>query len=202
MNVMRTSWKCKLFTILVLLATTTSCASIETIDVWKDESSSHRLGKVLVLAVSEPDFMQKHFENVLSVRLSSWGIEAVPANKVFLQPGMKLEREAVLAKVREMGIGNVLVARAVSKEEASGLYQGGVYRNPAGLYTGWYGFYSRSFVPSSAYDAEFFTVVTNIYEVSSEKLIWSQPSHRSVDEAIGRKRNHLKAPTAALCVVL
>jgi hypothetical protein len=148
MNVMRTSWKCKLFVILVLMATTTSCASIETINVWKDESSSHRLGKVLVLAVSEPDFMQEHFENVLSVRLSSWGIEAVTANEVFSQSGMKLERDAVLAKVRGTGIGNVLVARAVSKEEASGLYRGGVYRNPSGRYAGWYGFYSRLSSPA------------------------------------------------------
>jgi hypothetical protein len=143
----------------------------------------HLLGRVLVLAVSEPDFMQKHFENVLSVRLSSWGIEAVPADKVFSQFAIKLDREAVLEKVREMGIGNVLVARAVGKEEASGLYQGGVYRNPAGRYAGWYGFYSRSSVPSSAYDAEFFTVVTNIYEASSEKLIWSSLTRVKVEDS-------------------
>jgi hypothetical protein len=152
-------------------------------NVWKDQSSSHRLGKVLVLAVSELDFMQKHFENVLSVRLSSWGIEAVPAYKFFSQSATKLDRETVLEKVREMGIGNVLVARTVSKEDISVLYQGGVYRNPPGPYAGWYGFYSRSFVPGSAYDAEFFTVLTNIYEASSEKLIWSSLTRVKVEDS-------------------
>jgi hypothetical protein len=179
---MTISSKYVFFIAIVLMAVTASCATMETVNVWKDDNA-RRLGNVLVLAVSEPDFMQRHFENVISEQLASRGIEAVPANKVFSQSGSKLEREAVLAKVKELGIKNVLVVRAVSREEASRLYQGGVYRIPAGHYGGWYGFYSRGYVPGSAYDAEFFTVVTNIYEVSSEKLIWSSLTRVKVEDS-------------------
>ena len=175
---MRIAMKGSVVIILVLTAALTSCASIKTENVWKDEARAQRLQKVLVIAVAQLDFMQKHFENVLSERLASRGIEAIAANKVFPGSTAKLEREAVVAKVRELGVGSVLVARQVSKEEVSQLFPGGVYVVPTNYYNaGWYGFYSGGsvFVPISgtAYDAETFTLVTNIYEVSSEKLVWS-----------------------------
>ncbi|HTR44840.1 MAG TPA: hypothetical protein VMH06_03940, partial [Thermodesulfovibrionales bacterium] len=163
---------------LVLTVALTSCASIKTVNVWKDEARAQRLQKVFVMVVAELDFMQKHFENVLSERLVSRGIEATPANKVFSESSTKLGREAIAAKVRELGITSVLVARVVSREEAEQLIPGGVYVVPTNYYdSGYYGFYSGGsvFVPISgtAYDSETFTLVTNIYEVSSEKLVWS-----------------------------
>jgi hypothetical protein len=175
---MRISMKSGVFFILVLTAMMTSCASIKTESVWKDEARAQRLQKVLVIAVAELEFMQKHFENVLSERLSSRGVDAIPANKVISGSTAKLDREAIVAKVRELGVGSVLVARPISKEEASQLLPGGVYVVPASYYSsGYYGFYSGGsvFVPISgtAYDSETFRMVTNIYEVSSEKLVWS-----------------------------
>jgi hypothetical protein len=163
---------------LALTAVMTSCASIKTESVWKDEARAQRLQKVLVIAVAELDFVQKHFENVLSERLSSRGVDAVPANKVISGSTAKLDRDAIVAKVRELGAGSVLVARVVSKEEAEQLLPGGVYAVPASYYSsGYYGFYSGGsvFVPISgtAYDSETFRMVTNIYDASSEKLVWS-----------------------------
>jgi len=183
---MRISVKCTFFIILMLITVATSCSSIKTVSVWKDEGSNQRLRKVLVIAVAEQDFMRNHFENVLSENLASRGSEATPSNKVFPQ-SEKLDRKAIEAKVRELGIESVLVARVVSKEEASRLNPGGVYIVPTDYYSGWYGFYSGSFafvpVPGSAYDAEFFTIVTNIYDVTSEKLIWSYLSKVKVEES-------------------
>jgi hypothetical protein len=178
------SWKCNLLAILALTAVVTSCASTKTVNVWKDESSNRRMGKVLVIAVAQLDFMQKHFENVLSERLAAHGIEAVAANRVFPQSGAKLKKEDIVSRVRELGVANVLVSRVVGKEEAANLYQGGVYVVPTEFYGGWYG-QSFGFVPvsGSSYDAEFFTLVTNIYEVSGEKLIWSSLSRVKVENS-------------------
>jgi len=184
---MRTFLKGTFFIALTLTAVTTSCASIKTLNVWKDEGNNERLEKVLVLAVAELDFMQEHFENVLSDRLASRGIDAIPANKVFSQSTGKPGKEAILAKVRELGIKSVLVARPVSKEETAHLSPGGANTMPVSSYTGWYSFYSGSiaFAAHSAptYDAEFFMVVTNIYEVSDEKLIWSSLSKVKVENS-------------------
>ncbi len=182
---MRISCRCGFFVAIVLAAVTISCASVKTENLWKDEGYTRRLQKVLVISVAELDFMQKHFENVLSERLASRGIEAVPANKVFSQPGIKLDQAAISAKVRELGIENVLVARAISRAESDQLLTKGSYIVPVSYYSGWYNFYSGAslLVPAAgtAYDAEFITMVTNIYEVKGEKLVWSSISRVKVE---------------------
>jgi hypothetical protein len=187
MKAMKLSATYTLFVTLILAAATASCASIKTVNVWKDKNSNEPIDKVLVIAVAELDFMQRHFENVLCERLAARGIETMPANKVFSRSSAKLERAAVSAKVRELGIKYVLVARTVGKEESSRLYKGGVYVMPAGYSGGWYGFYSGSVgaTPSlpGAYDAELITVVTNIYEAGSEKLIWSSLTRVKVEDS-------------------
>ena len=185
---MRISVRCGFFATLMLVAVTISCASIKTVNLWKDEGYNQRLQKVLVVSAGEPDFMQKHFEDVLSDRLASRGVEAVPANKVFSQPGEELDQAAIAAKVRELGIESVLVARAISKEETAQLLHQGGYVVPVSYYAGWYNFYSGSslLVPAagSAYDTEFITIVANIYDVGSEKLVWSSISKVKVETSV------------------
>jgi len=165
---------------LMLIALTTSCASNRTLNVWKDEGYNQRLRRVLVIAAAKADFMKNHFETSLCDSLAPRGIEAVPSNKVFSQAGEKLDREAIAAKVRELGIESVLITRSVGREDVSRTY-------PGGYYAGWYGFYSESFayvpVPGMAYDAEFFTILTNVYDVESEKLIWSSTTQVKVENS-------------------
>jgi len=170
---------------LMVMLFTASCASTKTLNVWKDEGHRQKLGKTLVIAIAELDFMRNHFENVLALRLGDYGIDALPSNKVIPELGAKPDLEAIRAKVRELGVENVLVARTVGKDEYSELMPGGVYYVPAGYNTGWHTFYVDAYtttaVPGSAYDAEFFTMVTNIYDVRSEKLIWSYLSRTKVE---------------------
>jgi hypothetical protein len=168
---------CRFIIGLAFLALMTSCAPTKTLHVWKDGQYNQRLQKVLIIAVTEQEYMRDHFENVLAENLEARGIAAIPSNKIFPQPGAKLDREAIAAKVREMGIGNVLVGRSVSKKEVSQLIPGGTYFVPVDYYNDWYGFYTDSFVavtvPGAAYDAEYFNIVTNVYDARSEKLFWS-----------------------------
>ena len=184
---MKNSLRIRFFISVMLIALTTSCASTKTLHVWKDDGYHQPLRKVLVIAVAELDFMRNHFENVLSENLASRGIEAIPSNKVFSQPETKIDRGAIVAKVRELGIGSVLVARSVSKKEVSDFQPGGIYFASANFYSSYAGFYSDSFVvvstPGREFDADYFTLVTNIYDVSSEKLIWTYLSQVKVENS-------------------
>ncbi|MGE5301150.1 MAG: hypothetical protein ACM3MB_09340 [Acidobacteriota bacterium] len=170
---------------LTVMLLTASCASTKTLYVWKDEGHRQRLGRTLIIVVAELDYMRDHFENVLAGRLGDRSIDAVPSNKVMPQMEAKPDREAIAAKVRELGFENVIVARVISKDEYSKLIPGGVYLVPEAYYSGWYPFYADSFsmaaVPGTAYDAEFFTIVTNIYDVRSDKLVWSYLSRVKVE---------------------
>jgi len=187
MNTMKRSLLYGFFIGLVFVTLTTSCSSMKTRYVWKDDTYHQPLRKVLVIAVAELDFMRNHFENVLSQSLAARGIEAIPGNKVFPQTEGKLDRQAVLAKVRELGIESVLVIRTVSKKEVSEFRPGGIYVVPTNFYQDWYGFYSDSFIvvtdPGRQYDADYFTLVTNVYDVSGDKLIWSNLSEVKVENS-------------------
>lgn len=169
----------------MLLAVMTACASTKTLHVWKDDQYRQQLHKVLVIGVTEQDYMRSHFENVLAENLHSRGIEAVPSNKVLPQSSAKIDREAVVSKVRELGIETVLVSRSVSQKEVSQLTPGGLYFVPTDYHRGWYGFYSDSFFAvatyGSAYDADYFNIVTNVYDVRGDKLVWSYLSRVKVE---------------------
>ncbi len=166
----------------------TACAPTKTLQVWKDEGQTRKLGKTIVFAIGDQERMRDHMENMLAWRLKDLGIDATASNKVMPNPGAKPDREAIAAKVREMGMANVLVVRLVSKKEYSQLMEGGVYVVPASYYVGWNDFYMDSFTyfaaPGSAYDVEYFTLVTNIYDVRTEKLVWSYLSRTKVETSV------------------
>jgi hypothetical protein len=151
-----------------------ACAPIKTIDVWKEESYTRPLQKVLIVAVAEKDIIRKQFENVLADQLSKRTVEAIPSNKVMPQNDAKLNREAVIAKVKELGIESVLVARSISKKEITNheyskdMNIGGIAANKEG----WFG-YGFGYKSQQEYDSDYFTVSTRLYNVSSEKPIWS-----------------------------
>jgi hypothetical protein len=170
---------------LALIAFTASCSSMKTLHVWKDEKFNQRLQKVLIIAIAEQDYMRNHFENVLAESLAAQGIDAVPSNKVLPDIGDKPDREALVAKVKELGFRNVLVSRSVNKKEVSDFQPGGIMFASSEFYGGWYGFYSSSYVivatPGREYDADYYSLVTNIFEVSNEKLVWSNLSQVKVE---------------------
>ncbi len=160
--------------------------------MWKDENYSQKLGKTLIIFVTGIDYIRNNFENVFAARLSESGVEAFPGNRVLRQLGTRPEREAVVARVRQLGIDNVIVARAVSEDEYSRLVTVSGYIVPMGYNTGWNSFYDDSFSivtdPRSVYDLDYFAVVTNIYDVRNETLVRSYLSQvaeeTSRDEAV------------------
>jgi len=188
MQNMKTTWQHTIFAGLAFVLLTASCGSIKTLHVWKDDKYQQRLQKVLVVAVAENDYIRDHFENMLSEQLMARGVGAVPGHKVLSQPTREVDREAIRAKVKELGVSSVLIARSVNKKEVSEITPGSIYLVPTNFYQDWYGFYSDSYsivsLPGRQYDAEFFTLVTNIYDVSSEKLVWSFLSQVKVENSL------------------
>lgn len=172
------------FLCILLVVLTAACAPIKTIEVWKEESYTQPLQKVLLIALAQQDYIRNQSENLLSDQLAKRGIEAIPSHKVLPHPKQKPTRESVLAKVRELGVGSVLVARSITKKEITNHQYDAIYLGGAAVYGqgGWYG-YGYGFSYDREYDTDFFTVSTKLYEVSSEKPVWSYISQVRVDGA-------------------
>jgi hypothetical protein len=169
--------------LLSLACLNTACAPVKTLDVWKDDSYSQPLQKVLIIAVTKQDYIRNQFENVLANQLNAKGVEAIPSFKVLPQAGEKLDRDSVVAKVKELGIENVLVARSISKEEITNHQYGGVILGGTAVYdNGWYG-YSYGYTYDRQYDTDYFTISTKLYDVSGEKPVWSYLAQVKVDDS-------------------
>lgn len=171
------SFLCLLFVML-----TAACATIKTLEAWKDETYTRPLQKVLVIAMARQDIIRNQAENVLSNHLVKRGVEAIPSHKVLPQSDAQPDLETVLAIVKELGVDSVLVARSISQKEITNHQYGGVILESSAVHSdgGWYG-YSYGYGYDKQYDTDFFTVSTKIYDVTSQNPVWSYISQVKVE---------------------
>ena len=168
------------FLSLLLVALTTACAPVKTLDVWQDEAYTGPLQKVMVIVVSQQENIRNQFENVFSEQLAKRGIIPFPSNKVLSQPIAELDRETVMAKIKELGVRTVLVARSIDKKEIVNHQYGGVYYGGVAIYdNGWHTYAHGSFY-SKEYDTEYFIIATKLFEVGNKKPVWTDLSEVKV----------------------
>jgi hypothetical protein len=135
-----------------------------------------------VIARAQETSVREQFENVLANQLSDRGVEVIRSYKVLPDLKTKPDRETVVAKVRELGVDSVLVARSISKKEITNHQYGGVVLGGSAVYTGgsWYG-YSYGYTYDKQYDSDYFTISTKLYDVGTEKPVWSYIAQVKVD---------------------
>lgn len=157
----------------LLAILTSACAPVKTLEVWQDETYTQPLQKVLVMVVHQQGKIRNQFENLFSEQLTKRGVEAIPSHKVLPQLISKLDREAVLAEVKELGVSNVLVARSIHRDEITNHQYGGVFFGGTVVYDhGWHTYAYGSFY-SKEYDTEHFIIATKLFEMGNEKPVWS-----------------------------
>ena len=140
---------------LLLMA---SCASTKLYSVLRDESYSGKIKKVFIIgAFPKPDIRRK-FEHEFVNQLKSRGVDAVASNQLIPSDKM-LDKETIVSKIKGLDIDAVLVTRLVEKKTI------------VTDYGGWYYNYSGGY--ERAFKDELVSLETNLYEVWTEKLIWS-----------------------------
>jgi len=181
----------KLFLCLLLVTVAAACSPIKKLEVWKEETYSTHPQKMLLIAIAKRDRTRRQAENVLANQLVKRGLEAIPSYKVLPQEE-KLDRQAVEAKVRELGFDSVLVARSISQKEITNHQYGGVILGGTAVYSngGWYG-YGYGYSYNREYDSDYFIISTKLYDVDSEMPAWSYLAQIKVDGSRERAINQL-----------
>lgn len=158
----------------LFMAMVSACAPTKTTEVWKDDSRNKPLGKIMIVAVSTRDILRNQFENVLVNKLEKHGVKAVASNKVFPDLGPELDKDVAMKKVKELGVESIMVIRSIDKKEITNHQARGRLFAPTSVqYTGWYSYYTGSFVfVQRSYDTTYYNVVTSIYNVDSDKPFW------------------------------
>lgn len=181
----------KLFLCLLLVTVAAACSPIKKLEVWKEETYSTHPKKMLLIAIAKRERTRRQAENVLANQLVKRGLEAIPSYKVLPQEE-KLDRQAVEAKVRELGFDSVLVARSISQKEITNHQYGGVVLGGVAVYSdgGWYG-YGYGYTYNREYDSDYFIISTKLYDVDSERPAWSYLAQIKVDGSRERAINQL-----------
>ena len=161
------------YSILILfLITLAGCTKNPHVtDLWMDEAyDGKQYGKILVIGVAEKMTFRNLFEGELVRQLKNRGVEAVHSY-IILPDNKMLTREIALSAIERSDIDSVLITSVVDRSKRT------VYYSIAGSnpYSYYYGLYNTTYGAgkTSSYDIDILFLKMNLYDVKSEKLIWS-----------------------------
>jgi hypothetical protein len=153
-----------------------SCGGTEITQTQVDEAYKGKpVSDILVIAITGNEHNRRSFEKKFVAQLKSVGVDAISSEKAIpMPPDLELKKETILAAVSQYENDAVIITHLIGKEEKD------VYTRGGSAHGGYYGFYrSRySYAHDPGYSSTSTTVrlETNLYDVKTEKLIWSGKS--------------------------
>ena len=162
---------------IISLLLVTSCASTKLYSVWRDEGYSGHIKKVFIIGASPKPVIRRIFEREFVNQLKSHGVDAVASNQVIPSDKM-LDKETIVSKIKDLDIDTILITRLAEKKT--------ITRDFSDWY-GYYGYHSR--LHKKVFKEELVSLETNLYEVRTERLIWSASSETVLMEERSIYRN-------------
>jgi hypothetical protein len=186
----------KAITFLATVFLLFSCANTKITQSWTDPDNKKVYKDLLVIGVAESEQNRRIFETQFIQKLRKDGIEAV-ASYTLLDSTVEINRNTVTNAIKGLDIDGVIITHLVSDKEESVYRPGtvvnaGGYGGYGGYGRGMYGYnsYVNSYVSTPGYyqSVQTYVLETNLFDVETEKLIWSARSRTfapdSVDELI------------------
>ena len=169
-----------------------SCAGTETELTHKQVNETYKgkpVSNILVIAITGNEDSRRSFERQFVAQLKSAGVEAISSEDAIPIPAdLELKKEMILNAVNQLKNDAVIITHLIDKEEKEAFTRGGQ------AHGGYYGFYHSGYTYSYARDPGYSStsktvrLETNLYDVKTEKLIWSGQSKTlskdSKDQAI------------------
>jgi hypothetical protein len=130
---------------------------------------------ILVIAITGNEHNRRTFEEKFVAQLKSIGVDAISSEKAIPMPAdLEMKKETILTAVKQYENDAVIITHLLGKEEKD------VYTRGGSGHRGFYGFYSRrsSMARDPGYTSTSTTIrlETNLYDVKTEKLMWSAKS--------------------------
>jgi hypothetical protein len=170
----------------------TGCSQTKVTSAWVDpEYKGDGINNVFVVGVSKDGGLRRLFEDEFVTLFKQRGVKATSSYR--LVPDEKLRDEENLDRtVRESGSDTILMTRLIDiRKDTQYIPPDYVYAPPSHYYGGWHGYYNRAYMVSPGYTVEYETAVleTNLYDLKTDKLIWSARSDAPTDGKMGK---HIK----------
>ena len=165
-----------------------SCASTTLTSVWKDEN--YRIGsihKVLIIVFSERPAVRRFFEDEFKSQITPFGIDAVSSYTVI--PDEKLwDKDLLAAQAKDLVVDAILITRLVDKKTIESYVQPETtYMQPSDYSAGWpahhYDYPQTITMQGYTVENEILSLETDLYDVKTDKLIWSALSDTMAESA-------------------
>jgi hypothetical protein len=158
----------------VFLFLIVGCSAPKVTDSWMDDAYiNSKVKKVLIIGAAKKITFRNLFEGMVVEQLSQKGIDAVPSYTL-IQPNKMLSKRVILKTVEKHNIDTVMITVLADRKEKTKSYstQTGNYYNYYSTVYGVYGKPPRA-KSASSYEVPVLVLKTNLYDVMTEKLIWS-----------------------------
>jgi hypothetical protein len=151
------------------VATAIGCASTEMTSTWTEPSAKGaELAKVAVVCLAKDPGLRRMAENSAAAHLT--GAQAVPSYQVLGDTDLR-DREAVKKQLTAQGFQGVLVMRLAGVNEQVTAVPG---PGPYGTFDGYYDWAGNAvYAPGYLQTDTIVHVVSNLYSLQDDKLIWS-----------------------------
>ena len=171
-----------LLAVLVAGAIASCTPATQMKEVWKEPSYTPKESrKVLVIGLAENERNRNIFEEAMQKELAARHVETVLGSKTLPADPKSVDQSELRQKVQATGADLVLVTRVIGVDNETQYVPGSTYYAPAPGYYGFYGYYYSSYAvvsdPGYLRTYKVVKVETNVYDVASEKLVWSGVSH-------------------------
>jgi hypothetical protein len=159
----------------------TSCASTKLTSVWKDPDYQNTPRKILVLGMLQKPENRRLIEDTFVQQLKAGGVDAVAGYTIL--PDEKLaEKEVIAAQLKKVGADALFLTRVVDRRTDLNYVPAAGHHRPGypAYYNSWGGYYSHGYdtiyQPAYMTEDEYAIAEANLYDVATDKLIWSAAS--------------------------
>lgn len=158
-----------------------SCTTTTVKNVWKDKDYQGNPNNIIVIMVTKSPVTRELVEGMFVAGLDARDNNAVASYKI-IPIDQLTDRDIVESKIRSMGADAVLVSRLVDRKTMETYDFGVIYAIP-NFYYDWWGYYDYVMVtPGYTDETQVLIAETNMYDIKTEKLIWSARSETEVTE--------------------
>jgi hypothetical protein len=158
-------------------------------DVWKDKTYQGKPQKIIVIMVTKYPDMRNLFEDRFVGELNSRGNNAFQSYTIVPFEQLR-DRELVKEKIKSSGADTVLVSSLLDTKTIESFRPGLVTVVPMVVpdyYYNWWGYYNVAFVDYGyTGDVRVAYIETNLYDVKTEKLIWT--GHSKTERTEGEQQ--------------
>jgi hypothetical protein len=144
---------------------------------WNEPSyTGKKDAKMFIFALAQNERNMKIWESAFGNALTAVHVKPIPSSSMFAF-GTSLDSTALRGYVHNSGADLLAVTRLVDVEKEQVYVPGSTYYTPAPAYYGYYGYYYSSWgmvsTPGYYETQHVYRLETNVYDVASEKLVWS-----------------------------